>query len=536
MTTTPIEAPVLSLQDVGKHFGELQALRDVNLDLRPGQVHALLGANGSGKSTLVKVLSGVYQPDEGKIAIPGLSRTGFATPSAAGEWGVRVVHQEAPLLDTVDVAEAVALFRGYSTRALGAINWKRLRRNVQELLDRMDVPLRATDPCGLVAPADRAGLALAIVVGDLFDDSVAAAPVRLLIVDEVTAAIHESETGRHLKRLRAVADTGVAVVMVTHRLGELVVADDVTVLRGGRVVHREAGTERLSNRELVREMVGVEPHRVPGRSAPAESSEAAGAEALARLWQHSRSDVHADSEASKTAAPVVTVSGLRGGEIQDCSFDAVPGEIVGFAGLRGSGVTDLPRLLSGDLPSTRGEVVIDGTRLAGGGDPRAAIRTGLVALPSDRLRAGGVGNLNIQDNVMLPALRRYWRRNALRDKVVGAVIEAFDVRPPEPDRLFASLSGGNQQKVLLGKWLLLSPSVLVLADPTYGVDPAAREVIFHAVRDAADRGVCVLFFSTEPEQLIRLCARVLVLRDGKVVRQLKGPEMTLENVVEWSER
>jgi ribose transport system ATP-binding protein len=160
----------------------------------------------------------------------------------------------------------------------------------------------------------------------------------------------------------------------------------------------------------------------------------------------------------------------------------------------------------------------------------------VTALAADRLRAGGVPGLSVAENIALPALGRYWRKSALHRKVVSSVIDAFDVRPPKPDATFGGLSGGNQQKVLLGKWLLLRPSVLVLGDPTHGVDPGARETIFEAVQDAASRGVCVLFFSTEPAQLTRICSRVLVLRAGEIVTELGGDDLTLENVVEWSEK
>jgi ABC-type sugar transport system ATPase subunit len=199
-------------------------------------------------------------------------------------------------------------------------------------------------------------------------------------------------------------------------------------------------------------------------------------------------------------------------------------------------VEELPRLLSGDLRWTSGRLDVREHSFRSSPHPRDLIRAGITTIQADRLRAGGVPSLTVRENIVLPALRRYWHRGALRRRVVDSVIEAFDVRPPRPDAIFGSLSGGNQQKVLLGKWLLLRPSVLVLGDPTYGVDPAAREAIFEAVQHAAERGVSVLFFSTEPEQLIRVCTRVLVLRSGKVAADLDGSDLTLENVVEWSEQ
>lgn len=523
-------SPTLSLDRVSKRFGDLVALDAVSFDLLPGQIHALLGANGSGKSTLVKIMSGVYNPDAGALLFDSTRLAGMGSPAGAAERGVRVVHQEAPLIDTLSVTEAVAIFRGFNAKALGPIAWRRLRRQVQQLLDRMDVPISAAQQCNTVQPADRAGLALAIVVGDLFEPAATGPLVKLLIVDEVTAAIHESETGRHLDRLRAVADMGVAVVMVTHRLGELRVADDITVLRAGQVVYREGGSARRATGELVAEMIGPTSEVTP----LAEVTGVHGApERLTTLWDSAPAHVAGERHAQTSSGDAIRVQDLVGTQLRSCSFSARPGEIVGFAGLRGSGVEELPRLLSGDDRWLSGQVEI-GHRTLRKGQPRSMIEVGLAAIPADRLRAGGVASLSVNENVTLPALGDYWHRPSLRDRVVDNVIKAFDVRPPKPKNLFGTLSGGNQQKVLLGKWLLLRPSVLVLDDPTYGVDPGARETIFEAVEDAARRGVCVLFFSTEPEQLVRICNRVLVLWDGDIITELSGRDLALESVIEWS--
>lgn len=530
--------PVLTLTGITKSFGDVAALDDVSLDLLPGEVHALLGANGSGKSSLVKVMTGVYQPDAGTLAIGGVRSAGLASPAEAAQRGVRVVHQESPLIDTLSVAEAVAIFRGFGTSSLGRIGWRRLRQQVQDLLDRMDVPVSAGQLCGSVGPADRAGLALAIVVGDQFEtDQDGGSGVRLLIVDEVTAAIHESETGRHLDRLRALADRGVAVVMVTHRLAELRVADRLTVLRGGRVVYQSAGATRQPAAVLVAEMVG--PNDVPHRQGRRDGKEDQAGEGgvLAELWRVAPSRarrVVPTAPAGVNPAPAITAVGLTGFQLRDVSFTALPGEVLGFAGLRGSGVEELPRLLSGDQAWVSGEVSVGGRRIVRGGRPRAMIEAGLTAIPADRLRAGGVGSLSVRENIALPSLREYWHRPGLWDRVTDSVGRAFDVRPAGGHRLFGGLSGGNQQKVLLGKWLLLRPGVLVLDDPTYGVDPAAREILFEAVADAAHRGVCVLFLSTEPEQLVRLCDRILILKDGAILTELSGTDIILETVIERS--
>jgi ribose transport system ATP-binding protein len=521
-------------------FGDFVALDDVSLELLPGQVHALLGANGSGKSTLVKVMSGVLQPDVGTVELAGVKLPGMGSPAQAAQRGVRVVHQEAPLVDSLSVTEAVALFRGFGASALGRVPWRKLRREVQALLDRMDVPVNAGQLCASIGPADRAGLALAIVMGDQFGGQTGDPEhrVRLLIVDEVTAAIPEQETARHLARLRQVADSGVAVVMVTHRLPELDIADDLTVLRAGRVVHAERGGARIDTTQLVSLMVGHdEGATVSSRGAGTGENRR---QPVRQLWERSpavRIDGRSRAADQRAGGAVrLELAGVTGRLLNSFDLRAKAGEVVGFTGLRQSGVEELPQILTGGSRRTAGTVTIDGQTIPVSAPPSRMIAAGVAGVPADRFRDGGVASLSVEENVVLPALRSYWHRPARRRAAVAGVIEAFDVRPRTAQTLFGALSGGNQQKVLLGKWLALRPRVLVLDDPTYGVDPGAREIIFDAIVDAAAQGVCVLFFSTEPEQLTRVCHRVVIVRDGANATELSGPELTLENLVGWSYR
>jgi ribose transport system ATP-binding protein len=515
-------------------FGDFVALDDVSLDLRPGQVHGLLGANGSGKSTLVKIMSGVLQPDAGTITMAGIELPGQGSPAGAAARGVRVVHQEAPLVDSLSVTEAVALFRGFGAPALGRVPWRRLRRDTQALLDRMDVPIRAGQLCASVGPADRAGLALAIVMGDQFGGPAAEGgdQVRLLIVDEVTAAIPERETERHLARLRQVADSGVAVVMVTHRLPELTIADDLTVLRAGRVAYAERGAARLDPVRLVAEIIG------PDDRAAADVADSGRGQPVRHLWERAPAVRLTGRAVDRTPADAVRLelSGVTGQHLRSFDLRAEAGSVVGFVGLRQSGIEELPQILTGGTRRTGGTVTVDGRPIPVTAGPSQMIVAGVGGVPADRFRDGGVASLTVDENIVLPALRSYWHRPARRRATVAGVIEAFDVRPRTAQTLFGALSGGNQQKVLLGKWLALRPRVLVLDDPTYGVDPGAREIIFDAIVDAAAQGVCVLFFSTEPEQLARVCDRVVTIRDGENAAELSGPDLTLENLVGWSYR
>lgn len=531
--------PILALRDISKSFGGVSALDGVSMDLAAGQIHALLGANGSGKSSLVKIMTGVYQPDSGTLEFDGKNYKNFSSPAEASKLGIRVVHQEAPLIDTLNVMEAVATFRGYGVPRLGSIKWKKLERRVQKLLDDMDVPIRATQSCGEIGPADRAGLALAIIVGDLFEDTEAAKSVKLLIVDEVTAAIHESETEKHLERLRKIADKGVAVLMITHRLRELHLADDISILRGGSLAYRENGAQRLSYREIVEYMVSFHPE-VGTKAEPSSSYVNQPQDVLgdynsktdfSTIWG---SPVVEGADLEPHAQDAILVRDLDGSILSKLNFTARRGEIVGFAGLRGSGVEELPRILSGDAQRLGGSIIVSGKELNQRCSPSEIIDSGMVAIPADRLRAGGIGSFDVRENIILPRLGSYWHQPQKWKDVVTSVITSFGVEPQIPKRLFRNFSGGNQQKILLGKWLLLKPKVFVLDDPTYGVDPAARETIFNALTDAARRGACVLFFSSEPEQLVRVCDRILVLGNGNIVKELAGVDKTLETVTEWS--
>ena len=542
--------PALRVDAVTKQFGEQRALNAVSLDVAPGKVHALLGANGSGKSTLVKIMSGAMAPDRGALWLDGQPLAGLGSPAAAAARGIRVVHQEAPLIDNLTVLESVALWRGYHARALGPVGWRALRRSVAALLEDMDVPVPVSELCSRVGAADRAGIALAIAVGDLGDDPALA---RLLIVDEVTAAIPEADAARHLRRLRRLADGGLAIVMVTHRLAELDIADDITVLRAGQVVYRQGASARLPDREIVALMVGQPGPRAAASTAAAGTAVTGGAAAdgappadgrrhpVQALRAATRETPGRRKRAAagharpgRAGADLVRLQNITGSELRGLTLTAAAGEVVGFAGLPQSGIAEIPKIMSGGTARLGGTLEIAGRPIRVRATPADLLAAGVTTIPADRLREGGVASLSLSENVVLPALGAYWHRPALQQRLVSGVISALDVRPRDPRILFGALSGGNQQKVLLGKWLSLRPDVLVLEDPTYGVDPAAREIIFDAITDAARLGTCVLFFSTEPEQLARMCTRVLAIHGGRVARTLTGPEITLENIANWS--
>jgi ribose transport system ATP-binding protein len=501
-----------------KSFAGVPVLRGVNLTLKAGEVHALLGANGSGKSTLVKILTGVYQPDAGSIMIGDRTLSAFASPYEAVVHGVAVVHQEAPLIDTMTVAQCIGVFRGFSTSALGRIDWRKLERETKALLDRYEVHVSPRRLAGTLSPAERALVALVIALDQVRSG------VELLILDEVTASLPEDQAGGFLRRVGNIARDGVAVLMVTHRLAELKnLASAVTVLREGRVVHSAAAGE-ASDEDLVAHMVGA------GETDARAEARRSGS-AVRRLWSTEREFRRSRPAAGNT--PPLALEGVSGTFLRDVHFEVRSGEIVGVAGLVDAGIAELPQILGGLVSRTGGDIRVSGKQLPISMQPHEAIEAGLAVLPADRLRNGGIGQLSVADNVILPQVDRFWRRRGLEAEALGAVISVLDIRPPSAQILFGKLSGGNQQKSLLGKWLLTRPAVLVLDDPTSGVDPGAREKIFEILHDAAREGLAILLFSTEPEQLASICSRVLILRHGRILTELTGETLSRETISRW---
>ncbi len=503
-------------EKLDKSFAGTRVLRDVDITVAPGEIHALLGANGSGKSTLVKCLTGVYQPDGGAIVIGGRRLQQIASPQEADALGIAVVHQEAPLIDSFTVAECIAQFRGYPTSGT-RIRWRQLYDEVAAMLARFGLAVDPHTLAGKLSAAERSMVAIVIALERVKSG------LKLLVLDEVTASLPRNQAEPYLEQVRAIAASGVGVLMVTHRLAELQGrASAVTLLRDGAVAYRAQAGE-IDEQRIVSEMVGS--------AGGASSSPAAGRlGVLVKLWQAPEAEAPPKPAAGVPALRLDRLTGIR---LRGLSLSVAPGEIVGIAGLSEAGVTELPLVLSGAIPARGGTVAVDGRPVRMRGRPRDMIRAGLAVLPADRLHAGGIGPLSVAENALLPDLGRYWHHPERERNVLRKVVADFDIRPPNPMALFGRLSGGNQQKTILAKWLLLRPSVLVLDDPTNGVDPHARRTIFELLRDAAAEGVAVVMFSTEPEQFAAICSRVAILRDGAVAKELTGDELTPQTISKW---
>lgn len=499
----------IEVRGVNKSFAGRPVLTDVNVDLLPGEVHALVGANGAGKSTLVKLLSGNLAPDAGIISIKGQPFSGMASPLQATELGIRVVHQETPLFDTLSVAESVGLFRGYPIGFAGRVRWRTLQRRARAMLEGFGIAISPRTLGGRLSAAERALVSVAMVLGDV-DPSTTS----LLILDEASAAVPKQDAEQFLMLVRKLAEAGTPVLMVTHRLGEVeAVADRVTVLSDGRVVYQGVPPSRD---RLVTLITGSEFEPQSGASERAGNS-------------------GVPSPRQRTNVAALSVTGLVGGTLKGLDFTLGQGECIGFVGPPDSGIEDLPLALIGAIDRGDGRFMIDGVAVRYPEGPGAALRAGVALVPRDRAHQGGIGSLSMTENLLLPVTQRYWHRPGRARAVVAAMIQELDIRPPVPNILLRELSGGNQQKVIVGKWLNCRPRVLILDDPTVGVDPGARRRLFDVLAQRArDEDLAVILMTSEPEQLVEHCDRVLAMGDGRIVQELKGRDINYVEVAKWA--
>jgi ribose transport system ATP-binding protein len=501
--------PRLALRNLAKSFGGTQALRGVDLDVLPGEVHGLLGENGSGKSTLIKVLAGFHEPDGGELHVDGEA---VPLPLATGQFrqlGMSFVHQDLGLVESLSVLENLRVAEIASSRSRFGISWRSERARARATFEGYGVVLDPTATVAALKPVERALLAIVRAIEEI--RSVGRGH-GLLILDEPTVFLPKEGVERLFALVRDVAAAGTSVLFVSHDLDEVrAITDRVTVLRDGSLVGTVV-TAEASETKFVEMIIGRQLAALP--------------------------EVHHADLTEKRVG--VSVEGLTGASVRDVSFAMHEGEVVGLTGLIGSGFEEVPHLLYGARQATRGsltihDVPIDLTRLK----PAGAIRAGLALIPADRKTDGSVGSLAVDENVALSVLDRYFngvildRRRMRRE--TGALMREFDVRPDDPSLPYGALSGGNQQKALLAKWFQTEPRLLLLDEPTQGVDVGARQQIYELIRTAAqERGMHVLCASSDYEQLASLCDRVLVFGRGQVWRELVGAEVTKERIIEQS--
>jgi monosaccharide-transporting ATPase len=494
------DTPLLQMTAIDKSFAGVPALTGVNFSVAPGEVRALIGQNGAGKSTLIKVLTGVYRRDSGRIEFGG-RQVDFASTQEAQTAGVATIYQEVNLIPFRSVAENVCI--GRAPRRLGLIDWKKMNADARRRLEGLDIHVDVTRPLFEYPIATQQMTAIARALS--FD-------ARLVIMDEPTSSLAEHEVEVLLDVIRRLKSAGVAVVFVSHRLDELyAVCDTITVLRDGAVV---ADTEMsgLSKYDLVSKMLGRQ----------LTEAEASG--------RHQEADHAAGAPLTLQARELRRPPALNG-----ASVEIHEGEIVGLAGLLGSGRSETARVLFG-VDRADGDLVVDG-RSQGFRSPRDAIRARIGFCSEDRKAEGIVPDMSVRENLTLAMLPRLIKRGIVDRKqqqaIVAKFVERLGIKLASPDQKTSELSGGNQQKVLLARWLCTDPKLLILDEPTRGIDVGAKEEILTLVKELArDEGLSVLFISSELEELIDTCDRVQVLRDGATVRELTGQEITEESMLE----
>ncbi|MFI7575720.1 sugar ABC transporter ATP-binding protein [Micromonospora sp. NPDC049497] len=486
--------PVLTMTGISKSFPGVRALHNVDFRLFPGEVHALMGENGAGKSTLIKALTGVYDIDEGVITLAG-EKIAFSGPMQAAAAGVSTVYQEVNLCTNLSVAENI--FIGREPRRLGAVRWGEVRRRAQALLARLDLDIDVSAPLGSYSLAVQQTVAIARAID---------VRARVLILDEPTSSLDAREVAHLFRIVRQLRDEGIATLFVTHFLDQVYeIADRITVLRNGTLVG-EYRTEELPQFSLVEKMIGKE------------------LDVLERLDEQPKRRVTAQS----AGTPLVEASELgRKGAVAPFSLRVHAGEVVGLAGLLGSGRTEVARLLFGADRADNGQVAVDGSRAALR-TPVQAIDRGIGFCSENRRAEGIVPELSVRENMILAMqAARGWARPIPRrrqDELVEKYVKALSIRPADPDLPVRNLSGGNQQKVLLARWLITEPRLLILDEPTRGIDIGAKTEIQKLVVELSDGGMAVLFISAELEEVLRLSHRVAVMRDRTMVAQLDNDE------------
>lgn len=488
------EAPArAALERVSKSFGATLALDDVSFELRPAEIHALVGENGAGKSTLVKILAAIHQPDSGTILVDGEPAV-LHGPAEARARGIAVVHQEPRLFPDLTVAENVFLGHAPGGRR-GLVDWRAMTRGARDIFASLGVRI---DPDAVVRGLSMADQQLIEIAKALSVEA------RVLILDEPTASLSAHEVERLFMIVRQMRNRGVAVLFVSHRLDEVfTLCDRATVLRDGRHVVT-APTSELTTADLVRHMVGRTVTLFPKVEAAA-------------------------------GALLLEVEGLgRGDAFQDVAFSVRAGEIVGFAGLVGAGRTEVARVLFGIDRADAGVVRLDGRPVAFA-NPSAALRAGIAYVPEDRHQDGLVLDLPIAENVTLPILPRLFPRlfvrNAREREVAARYAERFNVRATGVDQLVAALSGGNQQKVVLAKWLATEPRVLILDEPTRGIDIGAKVEVHRIVSELAASGLGIILISSDLPEVLAMSDRIVVMHEGRISAEIPAGRATQEVVM-----
>ena len=490
----------LWLSGVTKSFGGRLVLDLSELRVRAGEIHALIGQNGSGKSTIIKILAGYHEPDSVEQARSCGTDVQLGSPGTAHQAGWRFVHQDLGLVAALDTVDNFALGVGYETEFGGRINWRKATREAEDSINRLGYSFDVRQPIQKLAPVERTVVAVARAL------RVRGTETTMLVLDEPTATMPGPEVERLLGVARMVAASGTAVLFVSHHLDEVMTAaDTVTVLRDGRVVE-SVRVDKVGKEHLVQQMTGGLLQQV--RSAPPVANRDGGEATL-------------------------SLRGLGGVHLQDLNLDVHAGEIVGISGITGSGREEVGPLVFGGVQRS-GEVSITGRALPAH-SPYESVRAGVGYVPANRLTEGVLQGLSIRENVTIADLAPHWRSLRLRSRSerreVAELRAKFGIRGGDDEAPLVNLSGGNQQKAGIAKWMRTNPQVLILDEPTQGIDVSAQAEVHHILAEAAANGLAVLVCSSDEVELAAVCSRVLVLQRGRVVRELVGEDVTVPAIV-----
>lgn len=493
--------PILQMKAIHKQFPGVKALSGVDFRLFPGEVHALMGENGAGKSTLIKVLTGVYSIEEGSVELAGRPIE-VHSPQEAQEVGISTVYQEVNLCPNLSVAENIYI--GREPRKFGCIRWKEMNRGAERLLqERLQLRIDVTQPLSAYSVAVQQLVAIARAL----DIS-----AKVLILDEPTSSLDHNEVQQLFRIMHKLKGEGLAILFVTHFLDQVyAVADRITILRNGEFVGEYPARE-LPQIELVSKMIGKDLHLL--EELPKSTAE----------------------QGMTKDELMIEASGLgRKGAIEPFDLRIHKGEVVGLAGLLGSGRTEVARLLFGADRADQGKLTI-GDAGEGVRSPKQAIERGIAFCSENRKAEGIIEDLSVRENMILAIqATRGWFRTISRkrqEEIADEYIRMLNINPPNPEHLIKNLSGGNQQKVLLARWLLTEPKLLILDEPTRGIDVGAKAEIQKLVLSLSQRGMSVLFISSELEEVVRVSSRIAVLRDRRKVREIVGAEINQQTVMQ----
>ncbi len=483
---------VLVLKNISKSFPGVQALKDVDFELRKGEIHALVGENGAGKSTLVKIIAGVYQPDEGDIILEG-RKVSFRDANDAMTSGISTVHQHLVVFPDLTVLEN--LFVDRYAHARGFISWDSMREEAQKVMNEFGINLPLDEEVrALSAPAQK----LLQILRALLKDT------KVLILDEPTAALTVDETDILFRNINKLRERGISVIYISHLLEEIFeLADRVTVLRNGKVIV----TSEMSNislPEIIKAMIGKE------------------LEAFYPSREHNVGDV------------ILEVKGLYRGILRDVSFSLREGEILGIAGILGSGRTTLAKVLFGILQPEAGSIKLEGKEI-NIETPVDAISSGIVYVPEDRQRQGLVLQENIKFNITLPNLEMISGKVVLNTEkevtMTEECINKFNIEPPIPEFQVLHLSGGNQQKVVIAKWSVRNASVIIMDEPTQGIDVGTKSQIYELMNKFVEEGKGIILISSDFNELINMCDRIVAIRKGMILGEIRREDFSLDSVI-----